>query len=317
MNDYMAKTKKELVQALEVVEGESGVLKIELETLQSSNNETLEEIKQLHHLIFQLQEENINYKKKYSEAQNTIKQLKIDGQSALEQCKASHQVSMADYDKKLEKALLINKKLKDEQEVLNKEMENDRQAIIDFQKKNMILFNQINTLKDDNNFLVTQTLEAEKKNNALIGQLNNAKEEIDWVYNQMIELQQINNDLSLENNVLQDTKHAYAAVCNSKEAMFLLLDEKLDVLFVSDILGKRLHDNRKWEIKPLWNMISGIQEEKYYKAIQSVLIEKKQNKMKNIYLKISPLVFIRVEAIMFPITYNCTPAVKVVFNELG
>ncbi|MBF0258939.1 MAG: hypothetical protein HQK62_08895 [Desulfamplus sp.] len=325
----MAKTKKELVQTLEVFEEESGVLKMELETLQNLNSKTLNEINQLHQLISHLHEDNTNLKHAYHEAQEAIAQLKIDGQSALEQCNTSHLLSIADSEKKIKEILVINQKLMDEKETLNKEMAHDRQKISDLQKKNIILFNQVNalkdektslsnqssTLKDDNNSLFTQTIEAKEKNNALLGQLNNAKEEIDWLYKQMSELQEINEDLSLERGMLQDIIHIYKAVCNSEEEMFLLLDDKLDVRFVSDSLTKRLHDNSKWEIKPLWNMISGIQEEKYSKIMQPVLIEKKQNKMKNIYLKVSPLVFMKVDALMFPTTYDGKAAAKVVFNE--
>jgi len=261
MNGHMAKTKKELVQMLGVFEEEHGVLKLELEELQTLKSETVNEINQL-------QEDNINLKQRYNEAQKAIDQLKIDGQSAAMEQNASHLASIADSEKKIKNTLFATQEANDEKEVLKKEIESGRQKISDFEKKSIALFEQINKLKD-------------------------------------------------ENISLQETIQKYAAICNCEETIFLLLDENLKIRFMSDTLKKRMHDNLNWETKPLWSMISGIQEQKCLKKLQSVLIEKKQKKMKNILLKLSPLICIKAEANMLPITYNSMPAVKVVFNELG
>lgn len=310
MNDHMTKTKKELVQMLGRFEEESGVLKLELEALQTLNSETLNEINQL-------QEDNINLKQRYNEAQKAIDQLKIDGQSAMEQCNASHLASMADSEKRIKNTLLTNQMTEDEKEMLKKELESNRQKISDFEKKSISLFEQINRLKDENISLLSYLSELKEKNGILLGQLNSSKEQSGLLSDQLNKLKKINGMALLENKTLQETIQKYAAICNSEEAIFLLLDKNLDVRFVSDTLKKMLHDNHIWETKPLWDMISGIQEQKYLKKLQSVLIEKKQKKMKNILLKLSPLISIKTEAKMFPATYNSMPAVKVVFNELG
>lgn len=281
MVDPMTKTKRELVRMLTSLEDEKSILKNEIDDLQTLNADTMIQFCVLYQFIKELQEKKNEQEKENHAAKERVKLLQEQNNSILEKMEMEH----ASFIRKLKNEM---EKITQKNEFLNKE----------------------------NQRLIVEKETLTEERNAIMNKMENFNGKLEKITDGYAILKEKNENLTVENMNQRACIKFLKAFSGTENEMFLLLDDNLEVKFSSHMLMQQLKDDLQREETPSFlDMISGIEPKKYHDKMYKVINHGKKAKFKKIYLNRTQASPMKVKGKLFPVTYECKPAVKVILKS--
>lgn len=277
MMNPMRKTKRELVKILKLIEHENQALKIEALIACNSNVDTLNQIDKLHDLIEELENEKISLSDRITEESSKNRGWEDDDGHG------SIHIQQGDP--------------KDKETIFNLE-----------------------TLVEELSLLI-QRLSAEneqiKHNDSIIRlETEHLKKKIERLTMKKQQLNREKKRLETENRSVGDQLDFFDGIFQSEEKMYIVVDDNLNIVGVSNDLNQQLYRGREWRERPLCEVITVDKAEKnrkMMKKIQAVLDGKKRVSLKSIHLKLTPLKTIKANAQAIRSSLRKKPAVMISF----
>ena len=275
----MRKTKRELVKILRMIEKENQVLKKETIHAFDLTVDTLKTLDILHHVIKTQKSENRELIDQLSAEKNVVTPTPTPPSPLLSSLK--HQQERQKTQKTISDLESLVEELSSVIQELSGENEQTKADLDYFQCRKKKLEDEI----------LQQT-------------------------HQVKILKEKNSRLEAYRQKEMDQVGFYNDIFQIDEKRFILINEKLEIEFVSNRLEKQMKHGRSWNEKCLHELITEERAEKkgkIIKKIQSVLEGKKNQTLKSIYLKLSPLKIIKTNAKAVRTSIKQRPAVLISF----
>ena len=276
----MRKTKRELVKILRMFEKENQVLKNETVHVFDLTVDTLKTLDRLHRLIEIQKDGNQTMLEQWSAQNNT-----------------RNQTTLSDIPPRFDAT------------TQQEEREKSNKTISGLERLVEELSSVIQELSEENEQLKADVDHFQCKKKRL-------EDEIQRRTHQVKNLIKENDKLEANQQIHRDQMRFYNEIFQNDEKMFVLINEELEIELVSNCLKKQMAQGSSWNEKSLHELITGERAEKkgkIIKKIQSVLEGKKNQTLKSIYLKLSPLKIIKTNAKAVRTSIRERPAVLISF----